>query len=111
VWTVAEITSEGGEDVAEEIAGERGRGQVGARLWTPSTLTRVVDGCGGEGTMAPGAAGITLRGGRGGATMATSRRRDNRGADTGSARLGLGRIAERRERAEPCTTQGCGRLQ
>jgi hypothetical protein len=40
-----------------------------------------------------GAAGITPRGGRGGAAIAASgRREDNRGADTGSAR-GLGRIA------------------
>jgi hypothetical protein len=35
-------------DVAAEIVGERGRGQVGARLWTPSTLTPVVDGGEGE---------------------------------------------------------------
>jgi hypothetical protein len=50
----------------------------------------VVDGGGGEGTMAPGAAGITLGGGGGGAGIAASGRRDNRGADTGSARLGTG---------------------
>jgi hypothetical protein len=36
-------------------------------------------------------------GGGGGAAIAASGRRDNRGADTGSARLGLERIAEGRE--------------
>jgi hypothetical protein len=61
--------------------------RVGRKRRRGKKGTRGHHGIGGR-----GAAGITPRGGRGGATIAASGRRDNRGADTGSAR-GLGRIA------------------
>jgi hypothetical protein len=60
--------------------------RVGRKRRRGKKGTRGHHGIGGR-----GAAGITPRGGRGGATIAASGRRDNRGADTGSAR-GLGRI-------------------